>query len=345
MFVYKLLLRVSQNSGHYQTIIFLLFFYFSLDNNKTGCYSIGKDITNGCDGNFIIHFSQTLVKDFEREFFYGKYRKIQLHGKENIMKRQFASLYSEKSRSNFTLIELLVVIAIIAILAAILLPALNSARNRGQSTSCINNMKQIAFAFGAYLNDFEDTFPALDYGGGNTWPWVAAVYPYIVGGTMPYDGGSYVWDPKTQPFLCPRMIRMDKSAIYVAYGYNSRAMGSSAYNTVKDWMGECKYPVKIGHVTSPSAQVALAETWYATSSIDFRNMGNYNLAGQGSFAFRHNRMANVVFADFHVNAEDSEFLYGSDSRYLPLNFSHTGKAMTARSHTPWETQYGFYPFD
>lgn len=80
------------------------------------------------------------------------------------MKRQFASLYSEKSRLKFTLIELLVVIAIIAILAAILLPALNSARARGQAATCVNNVEQISFGITGYLNDWEDIFPAVDYG-------------------------------------------------------------------------------------------------------------------------------------------------------------------------------------
>ena len=63
------------------------------------------------------------------------------------------------ARHGFTLIELLVVIAIIAILAALLLPALNRAKLKAQAVTCMNNNKQLALAFNLYTLDFNDLYP------------------------------------------------------------------------------------------------------------------------------------------------------------------------------------------
>ncbi len=70
-----------------------------------------------------------------------------------------------QKRKNFTLIELLVVIAMIAILAGMLLPALNKAREKGKQAACISLFKQFGYAFRMYLDDNKDWLPPIrDYG-------------------------------------------------------------------------------------------------------------------------------------------------------------------------------------
>jgi prepilin-type N-terminal cleavage/methylation domain-containing protein/prepilin-type processing-associated H-X9-DG protein len=104
----------------------------------------------------------------------------------------------KRSHGAFTLIELLVVIAIIAILAAMLLPALNSAKERAKRISCLSNLKQQGTALFIYTGDFNDRIPASYYRGlnGDPRPWISYLL-YPSGGVMG-QSASMALDPTNE---------------------------------------------------------------------------------------------------------------------------------------------------
>lgn len=88
---------------------------------------------------------------------------------------------NRKRRAGFTLIELLVVIALIAILAALLLPALAKAKEKGRQTSCINSVHQQTFAIIMYADDHDGVLPPTAYENaqGNEIDWPEELDPYL----------------------------------------------------------------------------------------------------------------------------------------------------------------------
>lgn len=217
-------------------------------------------------------------------------------------------------RKGFTLIELLVVIAIIAILAALLLPALSKAKQRANSISCLNNLRQVSLFNHLYISDNNDVFPPHadgDLANGINW-WG----PMIVS----YGGGQ------SNLFQCPSVRGPQKQVDgtvwnwafdrdKVGYGYNSYFLGLSSQpvsgNTVT--CGGIQFvpspSFRLTAVKSPSDCLAFVDSdpkpdgsWSASSwwpKACQNVVGSTSHEYEGVCVVRHNQRGNIAFVDGH----------------------------------------------
>jgi len=186
----------------------------------------------------------------------------------------------------FTLIELLVVIGIIAVLAAMLLPALATAREKGVTADCINNAKQLSLGLVMYGNDNNQWFPAIsdNVQGAN----VDGFWIYYTGFPVP-DAGNYIVEKGTlYPYVHSKQsykCRGDATASRNSYAINSNCR--DAKFTEADSPSNTTMLLEEGRWKSGGKRIDTTDDAY------FQYTGNY-------VVHRHSKGTVLSFLDGHV---------------------------------------------
>ena len=235
------------------------------------------------------------------------------------MKKKFNS--SEKQQS-FTLIELLVVIAIIAILAGMLLPALNKARQKGHASSCQGNLKQIGQGLNTYTLENDEWLLPIDnslrnFGGDGGLVWTTYIRKEIGMNQETIKSGIYETNMeqglRKGVLKCPAWPRPVHGWSYTQYGMNEY-MGGRPQSGGYKFENDC-FP-KMNYVLNPSNKGWVTDSGYPASGIykpnAFTDANNdltptsqsgwyyVRYTGMGVARRRHGNTSNMLFADGHV---------------------------------------------
>ena len=197
----------------------------------------------------------------------------------SIMKTKTNKRSRKVLRRNFTLVELLVVIAIIAILAALLLPALNNAREKSRTLSCIGNLKQVGLALRLYGSDYNDYF------------WNSYTTSWKKWGKMIYDLKYVPQQSAHRTLTCPKdgFKKWNDNSHWYTYGAMCRDVNPPAW---KIWQKPPRPSSNFLALDSSRDEMKGSYRVHSSSSNTPTTWGRPWL--------RHNNYCNVVFLDGHA---------------------------------------------